>query len=813
MKSLLYLAVPAIALASAASNWESPVTIGTPSTETTVATSALPVVIFDRDDLVRTGYDNLNEALASLLPGYSYPRPSVADGSSHAQPGSFRGFAPDQVAYRLNGRPLQPSAQYHRAEIYGHGSLGVDLTMLPLAAIKRIEVLRDGASDMYGSGAIGGVVNIVLDDASEGGTLIASYGLHRTSVDGVPKFFGFVPISDSEFQLFEGIGRPQAIDDGDGATWFFSGSWGFEFFDDGYLRIAAQYRDQDATQRAGLDPRPQYPALPNGDYDPREAFVDRRNHQFGNADQQDAAFLLNAAIPITEHIAFEGHFGIATRNARSADLFRRPVDERNVPEIYPDGFLPGVKSDIDHRLLSLGFVRRGSVWDWEFALVTKEDEIDWRLAESINTSFGTLSPTGFSTGNNEGRNQNIFFEVGRAVTLADRPGAFRAGIEYLATEYENEIGGFASFANGGATGSMGEALEIGSQGKVGIRPVDDFDVGDDSMSVYGQFALDPTDTVNLVLGARYTEHSEAGSFVSPRVAARWAISDSVAVRGTISRNYRAPGLAQAHFTESRTVMVGSELREEGIYGIDTAPALALGSAPLDFEKSVNLTVGLQFQPNDTFIFSIDAYRVELDDRIVLSDNLTGTAVQGVPGTDTAGVESARFSFNGIDTRTTGVDASAAYRWDTRAGVFDFDVGLNANDVKVQDVANESYFGRRSILRVNDGTPETKTHLGFRWRYQKMDLGLRARRYGEVVDAGATPDLDHVIAAQWLVDFRFAYALTSRLDLTFGIDNLLDRYPTAKPRNTYLDRILPFSNFSPFGFNGRRMILRFDVGFP
>ncbi len=787
------------------------------------AAGVSPVDVLHPEDLMAVGYTTLPEILAELVPGFVFPRPALAGGTDHARPASFRGLAPDQMLVLLNGKRRHSGAWLHRGDTFGRGSASVDLSVIPLDSVKRVEIMRDGATARYGSGAIAGVVNVVLKDQTEGGSLSATFGQYRSHFDGVPDLSEFAPVSPTDFYLFE---RGDVnTDDGDGDTLTLSGHGGFTLFDAGYLDLGFTYRDQEPTDRSGFDPRRIYPDLAGGAWDPREQFVDRRTHRFGNPEQEDLNLLANFGMPVTRSTDFYGFIGYSARNAESAGEFHRARDADNLEAVHPDGYLPLLRSDAEDRYFTFGFrgVRWG--WSWDLGYTQGENETDWEVADSLNASLGAISPTTFEVGNYEGRQVILALDLTRSFDLGlAGPVGVSWGLEARDEEYENEFGDRASYLAGGARDESGQLRPPGSQGLYGVRTVDDFDDNVATLAAYAQVEAVMSTAVSTLIAVR-VEHQDRGTDVAAKSGLRWRVNDRLSVHGTLSRDFRSPSAAQTHFLRTELQAAGDEYRVRGTYPGYHPVAQALGATQLDSETTVSLAAGLSYQVSDALALELGAYRIDIDDRIVLSDYLSGAAVEAAlqAGGGLADVAEARYFFNGLDTRTRGVDAGASYRWDSRWGAVTFATGLNVSDTQVTGSAGlpAPLAGAPSLQRLaprqqaqlEAWTPDSKLHLSAAWQGQRLGLQARLVRYGEVTDFGDTAAEDLKLDPRWVLNVDSRYRLTPQTFLGIGVHNMLDAYSPGRPRGAedpLENRFLPYSNYAPFGFNGRFVYLRLGL---
>src|SRR5690554_2203120 len=265
----------------------------------TATDGSAPVDIISAEDLAASGITETARALQYAVPSFNFPTSSVTDGSDAVRPASLRGLSPDHTLVLINGKRRHSSALVHLNGTTGRGSSNVDLNAIPIAAIKRIEVLRGGAAALYGSDAIAGVINIVLKDQSEGGSITANGG-----------------------QTFEGDGEQYKV----------HGNIGFGLGDGGSFTLAAEYHHKNKTNRAGIDPRQQYP-LVNGEPDPREDTFDRLNHHVGDASFENKAVFFNATLPTSENSEFYAFGGFSDRTSQSGAFYRSALDNRNLLDV------------------------------------------------------------------------------------------------------------------------------------------------------------------------------------------------------------------------------------------------------------------------------------------------------------------------------------------------------------------------------------------------------------------------------------------------------------------------------------------------
>ena len=198
--------------------------VGTRVEGRSITDSPVPVDVVTEQEILDTGHSEVGRIIQALIPSFNFSSSTISDGTDSVRPATLRGLGPDQVLVLVNGKRRHGSALIHVNTSVGRGTAGTDLNAIPVSAIKRIEVLRDGASAQYGSDAIAGVINIVLKDSYDG-------ALH-TSVG----------------QTYEG----------DGTRFTTRLNKGFQIGDDGVLHAALEFSQRGATNRAGLSAQRQY---------------------------------------------------------------------------------------------------------------------------------------------------------------------------------------------------------------------------------------------------------------------------------------------------------------------------------------------------------------------------------------------------------------------------------------------------------------------------------------------------------------------------------------------------------------------------
>ena len=744
---------------------------GTRVADRTVAESSSPIDIITPETLQATGTTELATALSRALRSLNFPRPAVTDGTSAIRPAQLRGLAPDQVLVLVNGKRRHTTALLNVNGTQGRGSSPVDLNAIPIAAIERVEVLRDGASAQYGSDAIAGVINVVLKGSgASGGGIDARYGQYSA---------------------------------GDGAQWNLAGDHGMSLGQDGFLHLAAQFGEQDPTNRA----RPYAGTSPGG----TNAQLGEQRFMYGDPEVEHWGLSFNAEMPLGDSATLYG-FGMASeRDITSFAFFRAPGNpNQNVPQVHPDGFVPQINNIADDRSMVAGVRGDSGGWNWDLSYNWGFNHLEFFTRNTVNASLGPASPTSFYAGALE-TTQNIFnLDVSRALDWGlAYPVNLALGAEYREEKWNQSPGEPDSWRQG----ALPPPVASGAQGFPGYRPTDAGHHKRDSHAVYADLEADFTEQFSAGAAVRYEDYSDFGSQTSGKLSARFAFTDAVALRGTVASGFRAPSLSQQNFqTTSTTFIAGfSDPFEIRTFPAGSAIAQALGAEPLRPEESMSLSMGLVLQPVDALYVTVDAYQVEVDDRIVLSANLTGNIRDFLEDRGIFGVTGGRYFTNAIDTRTRGIDVVGSYRWDLAAGTFDLTAGYNYSKTEITRIAdnpaelesgglNLERIDRAERGRIERGVPRDKLLLAGVWDTGDWSFTAGTTRYGSFQTTPNASANDQTYGAKWLVDV----SATWRLDgwsFTVGGDNVFNQYPDENIFGNSTNGQFPYNSASPFGFNG------------
>ena len=769
------------------------VVVGSRSLPRIITESTAPVDIISRSDIERTGLTETAKLLQTLIPSFNFSVSTISDGTDSVLPATLRGSYPDQVLVLINGKRRHNSALIHINGSVGRGAAGTDFNAIPTSAIERIEILRDGAAAQYGSDAIAGVINIILRKDTE---------LTETEA-----YFG------STYQ-------------GDGEQRQYSFNTGFDLNNDGFLHITAENRSRNPTDRSGEDPRCQYSDNCDLDNDPREVAFNRDNHRFGNADSENDYLFFNMEKPLSRSATSYAFGGIARRDAETVGFYRRALDDRNNPNIYPDGFLPRINTEIDDDSISLGLRGDGDHWKWDTSYTYGQNTFDFFIHNSLNVSLGDNSPTSADAGGLVFSQNTVNLDLVRTITARQIPVNVAVGFEYRRDQFEINAGEPDSYRDGDVLNQSGGPGSPGIQVFPGFQP--DNEINKDRYSRAMYFDLEAWLNSRWLAGGalRYEDYSDFGTNLSGKLSSRYQWSEHLTFRGTLSTGFRAPSLMQQFFNNTSTQFVNGIPAEVLTASNDHALVRNdLGIDELEEETSFSVGLGMVFDITDNLTLSADAYHIDIDDRILLSSRFDGNDSNEL-NTLLMQYNASRVQFftNTVDTRTQGLDLTAT--WHHRFehnGRLRLDAAANINSVEIignPDLlpgindAELPLVGLTERTLLEDGQPKQSYNFTSYYTYGNHDITWRVKRYGSVKSIESDePATKQTFGARWITDLEYTNHLTPKASWTIGANNLLDTRPERNMATTSFNGIFPYNRrVSPFGYNGGFYFTRLKVRF-
>ncbi len=798
------------------------------------------------------GQVDLNQIINFIAPSFQSSRQTIADGTDHVDPAQLRGLGTDQVLVLVNGKRRHQSALVNVNGTVNRGQVSTDMSAIPATSIERIEILRDGAAAQYGSDAIAGVINLVLKKST--GLLDAnvSYGQYITRYD---KNFALYKITNKT--------DDPSVKARDGENFQASLGYGFDI-GKGYLNLTGEYITREATNRTGTYTGAVYPNVNGVNRDDSLLGVNGLTRNLfdmhvGNSAMKGGAIMYNFGYPVNDRSEFYLFGGYSKKRGRGAGVYRYPssilgnakVYAPDVFTLYPNGFLPEIVSDISDFSTAVGFRTKFNQWNFDISNTYGINKFDFGVENSVNyTQFALAGnkQTTFDAGGVKFWQNTVNADISRKYDVAAGLN-IAAGAEYRVDAFGIRSGEEASYKNydvpSGATN--------GAQVFAGfVNPGGD-DKTRNAKAVYLDIELDATNKFLITGALRFENYSDFGSTLNYKLASRYKFSEAFTLRGSWSSGFRAPSMQQRFYAKTNTLFVsqGGNLVpiQAGTFTNDSEPAQILGIPKLKEETSHNYSIGFAAKPFTGFEVTVDAYQIDIDNRIVLTNNFSGgndTLLK--KQLDAVGAGTANFFTNAIDTRARGLEAVLSYNKSflskhslrtTLAMTFiDNEVKkgadgrpiIHSSAILVNSGQLANYFNREDQSRAEVTNPKNKISLTFNYKYDKFGAMLRFVNFGKVqyLDPSINPDsshkfpvnaftgqpetLDQEFSAKTVTDLSLSYQLTPEFGITVGANNLFDVYQDMHTHsgNMSLGRF-PFSRrVQQMGFNGAYYFARLKV---
>ncbi len=697
-------------------------TVGSRNAKRTVVNSAVPIdIISVKDVTTQSGKIEINELLQYVAPSFNANKQSGSDGADHVDPASLRGMGPDQTLVLINGKRRHQSSLINLFGTRGRGNTGTDLNTIPASAIKRIEILRDGAAAQYGSDAISGVINIVLNDNVNEFNGAITYGAYDTKADGD---FPLGTANTKGFRLDQNgfgnsFGKNKKFDGNSvkvGANYGVSiGKKG------GFVNFTTEFLNKEKTSRPGFDFR----------------------KGFGEAEIMSANIMANLSVPICDKLDF---YAFGGRNYRDTDAyaFTRNDGERVVESIYPGGFTPRITSNIVDNSIAVGFRRKSdNGWKMDLSNTYGKNIFDYRIKGTLNASLEGNSPTEFDAGGHSLSQNTINLDFSKNYDSVLKGMNLAFGAEYRIERFEifaGEVGSYATYDTNGnvitdpSTQSApidpvtGEPRPGGSQGFPGYSPKNEVDKTRSNISAYADVEFDISERFMVSAAARFENYSDFGSTLNGKLASRFKITDKINLRGSVSTGFRAPSLAQIYYNTSFTNFSSSGASEILLANNESAVTRAFGIEKLNEEKAVNASLGVT-ATFGAFTATVDGYMINVKDRIVLTGYFDASSLG-------LGVDQAQFFVNGADTKTKGVDLVLS--WKKKFGESNFGATFvgNINEMEISKVNSrglpeQTFFGERDKAFLLASAPKNKFALNLNYGRKWFDAGIAFTRFSEV----------------------------------------------------------------------------------
>jgi len=812
--------------AAATKSVEKIVVTGSRGTPRSVAESAVPVDVFNEDDLSSVPFTDTNDVLKTLVPSYSLNRQPISDGASFIRPASMRGLPTDKTLVLVNSKRRHRSAL---VEIGGSGTQGPDIATIPSSALKGVEVLRDGAAAQYGSDAIAGVINFALKDNSEGGSISVNTG-----------------------QYYEGDGEQFSI----------TGNIGFELGDNGFLSISGEISDSSSTSRSeqycedwacvdASDPR----FLTGDSFNPNlagyseEAFIagladantngDEVVQEWGQPNTSATRLFFNAGYEINDTMKFYS-FGNYSASEGDGGFFYRYPGNGTIENVrqedgslysplvkFPGGFTPRFFGDITDISFVAGL--EGYFTDdfsYDISARFGSNEIEYTLKNTINPSLGAESPTSFKPGDLTNEEFQLSADFTQYIDMGLHDSVlFAYGITYMEETYDIGQGdvdsystgpysvsdpwgfcngttetaaGLAVIANGSTLDcsngddAVYQAVGVGSNGFPGFSPEYSGSYERDMAGVYLDISTDLSDELFVQTAFRYEDYSDFGDELVAKFAFKYSLTDDFNLRGSVGTGFRAPTPGQQGTTNVSTRLPDGVPVATGLFPASSPVGEALGAEPLTPEKSVNYSLGFTGTIDDLSL-TFDYYRIELEDRFYavstqdVSTDSTDTSEDGITAyanflaLQAAGVDGANtiggvsYFQNAFDSTTQGFDFVATYQLPDTLLTASVNYNVSEIDGSADDVS--AFLNAEDQFDLENSRPEWRGVVSAKHTFDKLSVLLRGNIYGSyenAIDSDAEEIQEY--SSTVLVDLELSYAMSESLTLFAGANNIFDTYP-------------------------------------
>ncbi|MBL8516028.1 MAG: TonB-dependent receptor [Betaproteobacteria bacterium] len=754
---------------------ESIVVVGSRRANASTTDTAVPVDILPMAKQAEQGGQfDLAQTLQFVSPSFNSTRQTGADGADLIDSAALRGLGSDQTLVLMNGKRRHTVALVNLFGARNRGNTGTDLNAIPMLAIDTVQVLRDGAAAQYGSDAIAGVIDISLKK--------------RLGCEAVL-----------------GAGQYSA---GDGKNYLGSAYCGFKVGERGVIAITGEYLDRGRSNRAEAG-------------NPRI---------IGDTAVENGTLYVNGDLPTGADSSFYFTLGGQKREASSGAFARGGVGSDDIPSrnsaaMYPNGFVPFINGDVDDRYLTVGHRAVLGEWNTDISQTYGYNKLRYNITNTLNASIANLdlqaggrgiSASSFDAGGFSFEQMTTNLDINRFFpgVLGGLNAAF--GAEYRRENYKIFAGERGSYIDADGVGAGGNA---GSQGFPGFQPGDETDKNRNSWAAYADFEADLTKQFKAQAAARYERYSDFGSTLTGKLAGAYRVDPQLLLRGSVSTGFRAPSLQQVFFSSTFTDFISGVPLDVVLAPNGGAVANAAGIPKLKEEKSKSATLGFTWAPSPATAVTADLYRINIDDRIVLSGRFDADNFPALGATLAAlGVGQAQFFVNSVNTKTTGVDLTVSHRMDLQGGrKLNTFLAVNYSKTEVTGIKAPStlagfedvLLSERERLFIEQGGPRAKATLGFDYRAGAWTTDLKVIHFGSQTLGTFSGTANGVPNARYepktSADLSFTYAIDRNTKVTVGGTNIFNVKPTKQDPNE-TDNGFIYDSVQ-FGLNGAAYFLR------
>jgi iron complex outermembrane receptor protein len=755
-----------------------------------------PVDVLNFKDLQNTGQIELGQMLQFTSPSFNSAKYGINGVANYADPATLRGLSPDQVLVLVEGKRRHQFSALNLNITVGKGTVVTDMNTIPALALDRIEILRDGAAAQYGSDAIAGIVNIGLNKSVNKGKFMSQFGITSK---------------------------------GDGATYTAGVNYGFRLGKDkSYLNLTVHYQHADGTDRSDPFTGAIYSTNPATERATRAARgvwpVDGefRVSEYGSNQTTAYQGFANFGYPINNKWMLYGFGGYSQKQIKAFGFFRNaiPTNANSNIDIWPDGYspiLPGKTLDYS----GVVGIRKQVFGEWNFDFSTGYgyNSLDLEAKNTSNPSMGADSPRDFYVGKSAFAQSTTEVNLSKNFTgfLGTKTFSVALGSQFRVDRFELVRGDPNSYLVGPLARTRGKLP--GSSGRPGIAPEDETNTTRSNIGVYADVESDVTDKLLVAAALRYENYSDFGSNLSGKLATRLKLTESFSIRGSVNRGFRAPSLQQIFNSVTTSTVQAGEIRQTKQLRSDEPRLRQLGISEPKAETSWNYNLGVTANIKDKLLVTLDAYQIDIQDRIIITENLI---VNNVPALRNLfpGFQEVAFFTNQIDTRTQGIDLVTTYKhaFNERKS-FTASVALTLNRTEVSRIKPTSpqlqegaarpvvLLDTISISLIETSQPREKVLVSLGYQWKKLSTTVRFNYFGPVTAWEKPANLPHrsqTFSGKTLTDVVINYNFTNKFAITLGSNNIFDVYPDRVFTNyaSYFNGQIPFTrNANQFGFNG------------
>ncbi|MCW3463528.1 TonB-dependent receptor [Chitinophaga nivalis] len=757
----------------------------------------VPIDVISGKEMQKTGQTELGQMIHFSAPSFNSTKHGISNVTSYVDPATLRGLGPDQTLVLINGKRRHQSSALNVNNVVGRGTVGTDLNAIPTAAIERVEILRDGAAAQYGSDAIAGIVNIQLKRNDKGGSVTGHYG---------------------------------ATKEGDGQTYEQAVNFGLPLGrKGGFINTTFQFHHNEPTDRSGDYTGRVYV----NDKTQDDAMVKTRNFnrdvaRYGIAKNTMGVGFYNAELPMGKNWTLYSFGGYSYKDMTAYGFLRPPSNEkRTVLNIYPNGYSPVFPGTLKDVAATAGLKKTlATGWNMDFSTTYGSNRIDMYVNNTVNPSYGEASPVSFYTGSLAfGQStSNVNFSKNFRNIGALESFSMALGAEFRMERYRMKAGDEASWKKGPVT-----QTDVGSSGREGISVDNAIARSRNNIGVYVDVESDITKQLLLGAAIRFENYSDFGANLSGKLSARWKLAEAFALRGSVNRSFRAPSMHQLYYSSNADAQW---LTINGIFDSypvahlrnDNPYVQQLGVGKLKAEISMDYNAGFTLQLGHKFLMTVDAYQIDIKDRVVISAQLDATSTLLAPVFNGSGYAQVQFFSNAVDTRTKGLDMVATYRekfnpkneLTLNAAVMLNQTRLIGN-IRTPDklqALGGAIIDRIMIGLIEVAQPRNKVIVSANYRLGKVEALIRGTRFGEVTARQGDAKLDQTFGAKIITDVALTYNITPHIAWSAGANNIGNVYPDkiAHPSLTSSGQT-PYTRFtSQFGFMGAYYYSAIRIGF-